>query len=412
MTGNDRINVLIYGTAAHIAWCTTGLAEKAFIDRNFVTDTESLAEVLRNRIPEIALIACEDPLQCGSVIAICRRANPGIAVIVVKTADAPAVPEENLARGVFAVTSHETDTVELGALLKKAVAFITQRRELQQKAESRRMRRDHPASWLLERETRERDARLSFATSLIRNILHSASQGLGIGSVLTYVDLLQMTMPALQKENDVFGSLLQNARAARTWLSSFEHILAGLQRQYPREVVHGSDFSQIVEQALRETEKFRTIKQQSIDIQHLLDVGSVYGNREALLAILSELLLNACKYSPANSCISLMSYTTAEISAITVTNDVEQGLGASAGIPADAEDRVFEPFFRLNNIMDDRYAEQKYGLGIGLTLAEHAALQCGGRLYLYELGSGETHASAPTGTGRRVVAELVLQKVQ
>jgi signal transduction histidine kinase len=412
MTGTDRINVLIYGTAAHIVWCTTGLAEKSILDRHFVTDTESLVKVLSNRNPDVALIASEDPLQCGSVISICRRANPGIVVIVVKTAAAPIASYENLAKGVFAVTSQETDTVELGALLKKAVAFVMQRRELQQKAESRRLRRDHPASWLLERETHERDARLSYATSLIRNILHSASQGLGIGSVLTYVDLLQMTMPTLQKENEVFGLLLQNARAARKWLSSFENILASLQKQYPREVVHGSDFSQIVEQALRETEKFRAIKQQSIDLQHLLNLGSVYGNREALLEILSELLLNACKYSPVHSRISLMAYTTAEISAITVTNEVEQGVGASAGIPADAEDRVFEPFFRLNNIMDDRYAEQKYGLGIGLTLAEHAALQCGGRLYLYELDSGENTTSVPAHTGRRVVAELALQKVQ
>lgn len=39
------------------------------------------------------------------------------------------------------MTSHETDTVELGALLKKAIAFIRQRRELQQKSDSRRQRR-------------------------------------------------------------------------------------------------------------------------------------------------------------------------------------------------------------------------------------------------------------------------------
>lgn len=185
-----------------------------------------------------------------------------------------------------------------------------------------------------------------------------------------------------------------------------------MQKQYPREVVHGSDFSEIVEQAIRDTEKFRVIKQQSIDAAHMPDVGSVYGNREALREILSELLLNACKYSPANSRISLMAYSTQEISAITVANDVEQSGGVSAGIPAEAEDRVFEPFYRLNNIMDDRYAEQKYGLGIGLTLAEHAALQCGGRLYLYELASPEAGSVEAEGVGRRVIAELVLQKAR
>lgn len=412
MSGNGRISVLIHGAAAHISWCTTGLTEKSITDRHFVTDSERLAEVLRNHLPEIALVTCVDPVACGDVVMLCRRANPGILVIVVKAGENPVSPLDATSRSVFAVVSQDNDGVEFAAAMKKAVAFVLERRKLQEKSERRRLRREHPASWLMEREARERDNKLEFAASLIRNILHSASQGLGIGSVLTYIDLLQMMMPQLQKENEAFASMLHNARASRAWLASFENILAGLHKQYPREVVHDSDIEAVIETALAVTEKFRAVKGQVIDRAHFQALGSLHGNREALQEILSELLLNAYKYSPADSAVSIMSYSTNEISAITVVNETEQKIGGQVGIPAELEEKIFEPFFRVNNTMDDRFAEQKYGLGIGLTLADHAALQCGGRLYVYELEAGESFASGVAGTGRRVVAELVLQKVQ
>lgn len=411
MTVDERVSVLIYGAAAHILWCTTGFAEKSLIERYFVNDSEQLKEVLREHVPEIALVTCLNPITCGDVVSLCRRANPGILVIVVKSGESPVSPLDGTAGSVFAAVSQEKDGVEFVAAMKKAVAFVIERRKLQEKSERRRLRREHPASWLMDREARERDSKLEWAASLIRNILHSASQGLGIGSVLTYIDLLQMMMPQLQKESEVFASLLHNARAARAWLASFENILAGLQKEYPQQVIQDSDIQAAVEAALAATEKFRAIKDQLIDRANFTALGSSYGNREALQEILSELLLNAYKYSPAGSEVRLLSYTTNEISAIAVVNEIERKIGGPVGIPAEFEEKIFEPFFRVNNAIDDRFAEQKYGLGVGLTLADHAALQCGGRLYVYEIEAGGENDSKAAAVGRRVVAELVLQKV-
>jgi hypothetical protein len=57
-----------------------------------------------------------------------------------------------------------------------------------------------------------------------------------------------------------------------------------------------------------------------------------------------------------------------------------------------------------------RYFHLPHGLGIGLTLAEQAELQCGGRPYLYELNSGKNTTAVLAQTGRRVVAEPAGQK--
>lgn len=407
----DRISVLIYGSAAHLAWCTTGATETMLTDRFFVTEPEKLAEVLRGNQPEIALVACENVSLCSNIVALCRRANPGIQIIVIKSNDSFSAIEGEVHDNIFAVVADDSDNVELIAVMKKAIAFVRQRRQLQEKSESRSLRRHYPAHWLMSQESEARDSKLDFAASLIRNILHTASQGLGIGAVLTYVDLLQMTLPQgqLQQGNEAFAALVRNAQAARQWLNAFENILRGLQKKYQREVVRASDLLQVIESAARNAEHFREIKGQVLDVASAEFSGAVYGNHEALPEILGEMLLNAYKYSPPGSKVRIVPYATAEFCAITVVNEIEKMGGGISGIPPEYEEKVFEPFFRLNNTWDDRYREQKFGLGIGLTLAEHAAQQCGGRLYLYEV---KVPADEAGGTEEnRIIAELMLARV-
>ncbi len=107
-----------------------------------------------------------------------------------------------------------------------------------------------------------------------------------------------------------------------------------------------------------------------------------------------------------------MCYVTPEIYSIVVVSEIESMRGGVTGVPPAYEKRVFEPFFRLNNTWDDRFRDQKYGLGIGLTLAEHAAEQCGARLYLYQIELPATEAeTASEQRANRIVAELTLQRV-
>lgn len=411
MSAPGRVRLMLFGQAAHIAWCTTGLSEKNITERFFVEDSIGLSQVLRENHPEIALIACHDAATCNAVIAVCRRANPGIQLIVIDDKSRNIGPKLVDGESLFAVLNVHDDGIDLIAVLKKAIAFVLQRRALQEQGDRRALRRHFPAQWLIAQESMQRDGKLEFATSLIRNILHSASQGLGIGAVLTYLDLMAMTMTNAQKENEVFSSLMRNAHAARAWLSAFENILNGLQKHYPREVVHSAELGEIIESAIAQVDKFRAVRGQDLETHDLEYQGGIEGNREALKEILSELLLNAYKYSPAKSLVRIQSYSTSEYTAITIINDAEQMGGGITGIPREYEEKVFEPFFRMNNTLDDRFIEQKYGLGIGLTLAEHAAQECGGRLYLYDIEGPDVQKGIQP-AHKQVVAELVLQKVK
>ncbi len=365
--------------------------------------------------PEIALLATSDANSCRSLILLCRRENPGILIVIWNAESGQLSAEKDICNGTFAIVDGDAGTLDIIAILKKAFAFVLQKREQQELQRKRQMRRQNPAQWLMGEENAERHRQLEYARSLIRNILHSASQGLGIGAVLTYIDLLQMS-PAIQavKEGDeTISGLVKNASAARQWLSAFENILTGLQKRYECDLVTFATINAAIADAVKRSEDFRAIKDHEVVLALSEFVGAVRGNAEAISEICAELLLNAFKYSPAKSKVRVMCYVTPEIYSIVVVSEIETMRGGVTGIPAAYEKRVFEPFFRLNNTWDDRFRDQKYGLGIGLTLAEHAAEQCGARLYLYqiELPATETGVDAPR-QANRIVAELTLQRVR
>lgn len=262
-------------------------------------------------------------------------------------------------------------------------------------------------------EGHEKNLRIHFAEALLRNVLHSASQGLGIGAVITYAEMLQMgAKPSgdrVSVSGEVMDMLLKNAEASRHWLSAMENILAAFQREYLCEGVAADALSRELKSTLDAHEKFRVIKGQTLNIDPVNYLGKARVNKDGFREILGELLLNAYKYSPAGSRIRLIECSTEKLVSLMVVNEVEKMSGGITGLPSEYRKKIFEPFFRLNNTWDDRFNDQRFGLGIGLTLAESVASQCGGRLYTYEIDLAGGDDISDVG-GKRVVSELVLEK--
>ncbi|MFO1469880.1 MAG: ATP-binding protein [Turneriella sp.] len=271
-----------------------------------------------------------------------------------------------------------------------------------------------PVPWLRAKERGEKRDKLELAQSLIRNILHSASQGLGIGAVITYVDLMQVNYGSENQMPDpeIFSALVKNTNAARQWLAAFENILKGLQKVYVPESLSAGALQQIILETVEQMESLRRIKNHRQSVQPVQFSGELIANAEAIRDILGELLLNAFKYSPAESHVSVICYETAECICLAVLNDIEQMRGGVTGIPVEHEEKLFEPFYRLNNTWDDRYQEQKLGLGVGLTLAENAAQQFKSRVYVYETERLEAPLAKTLEAGRKIVAELVMRKAK
>lgn len=116
----------------------------------------------------------------------------------------------------------------------------------------------------------------------------------------------------------------------------------------------------------------RTRKQQQQLILNLPDtLPSLTTDQSYLERILTELLQNAYKYTPAGENIILGAGTTSTALEIWTRN-------SGIEIPATERDRIFDKFYRIPNNDPWKYE----GTGLGLTLAKKLAEQLGASLYV------------------------------
>ncbi len=95
----------------------------------------------------------------------------------------------------------------------------------------------------------------------------------------------------------------------------------------------------------------------------------VYGNRQELTQVVTQLLNNACRYSPRGGEISLTAKNSDHQTTIYVT---DQGIG----IPQHELDAIFKPFHKLDS--GDRRTTG--GIGLGLSLAREIVILHGGQI--------------------------------
>ena len=106
----------------------------------------------------------------------------------------------------------------------------------------------------------------------------------------------------------------------------------------------------------------------------------LYGNRQELTQVITQLLDNACRYSPKGGKISLIAYAGPGGISICIA---DQGIG----IPQPELEAIFNPFHRLDT--GDRRTTP--GVGLGLCVARDIVALHGGKIQVEStLGEGST----------------------
>ena len=104
---------------------------------------------------------------------------------------------------------------------------------------------------------------------------------------------------------------------------------------------------------------FPTLNQQQIELNLASDLPLLHSNAKMLKRIVNELLINACKYTPAEERIIVCAEKEAHQLLIKVIN-------TGVEIPVEEQERIFDKFYRIPN--NDPW--QHGGTGIGLALVK------------------------------------------
>lgn len=106
---------------------------------------------------------------------------------------------------------------------------------------------------------------------------------------------------------------------------------------------------------------------------------TILGDREKLAQVMVNLLDNAFKYSPENSCVSVLLDREGEQASLLV---IDEGIG----IPEDDREKVFERFYRADN------ARRMPGTGLGLSIVKYIIDAHKGTISLKRSSGGGTLA--------------------
>ena len=137
---------------------------------------------------------------------------------------------------------------------------------------------------------------------------------------------------------------------------------------------------ELIEAVVDELNLLTETKQQVIELDLPEDLSEIETDRRKFNLILSNLLSNASKFTP-------------EGGKIRVEGRVEEGEAVVSvrdtgiGIPAKERERIFAPFYQVEDSLTRTYG----GLGLGLAIVKSAVATCGGRIWVEsEEGEGST----------------------
>ncbi len=197
----------------------------------------------------------------------------------------------------------------------------------------------------------------------VANISHELKTPIGALSLLSEAVLSAADEPEAVVK---FATRMQLEAKRLTDLVQEIINLSRLQDSDPLQVATENSVAELINEAIELVKTTSEAKGISVSAKDIPAVV-VLGDNEQLIMAIHNLLENAINYSPENTKVSVSSNVSDGIVEIVVA---DQGIG----IPEEAQDRIFERFYRV----DPARSRETGGTGLGLSIVKHVASNHGG----------------------------------
>jgi two-component system sensor histidine kinase SenX3 len=197
----------------------------------------------------------------------------------------------------------------------------------------------------------------------VANISHELKTPIGALSLLS-----EAVLSAADEPESVvkFATRMQLEAKRLTDLVQEIINLSRLQDSDPLQVATENNVADLINEAIDLVKTTSEAKGISVSAKDIPEVV-VLGDNEQLIMAIHNLLENAINYSPENTKVSI---------SVTINDDIVEIVVADQGIgiPEEAQDRIFERFYRV----DPARSRETGGTGLGLSIVKHVASNHGG----------------------------------
>jgi len=222
--------------------------------------------------------------------------------------------------------------------------------------------------------------------SIFSNINNSFTQGAGFGTLITFMEM--MSKSAKEKNGNrivdgtLFNEAMKNVKIAQDAFKIFAGIDWIISNNIDLEEKTVRELYTLVKGTITKNNRFAELNKHRIVINDLpkgLKNKKIQFNPQYFSEAISELIINALKFSKTSSNIIVMLYSQNNTLRISVINDPQRSSDGTIGIPEEYEKVIFEPFYRLSKLVYERYNTLDFG--IGLTFVEKIVTRHGGEIF-------------------------------
>lgn len=227
-----------------------------------------------------------------------------------------------------------------------------------------------------QRTLRAQNAELALAESLRRdfsaNVSHEMKTPLQV--ISGYAELMANGMVPAEEVRNFGGVIYQESQAMRALINDVLILSRLDEKALGSEEASAVNLASVADRAVKRLEKLA--QDTGVSVQLSTQPIEVHGNETLLEQMIHNLVENAIRYNRVGG--RVMVEVSTEADADGHATAVVRVSDTGPGIPADAQEKVFERFYRL----DKSRSKETGGTGLGLAIVKHAALHHGGSVTL------------------------------
>jgi DNA-binding response OmpR family regulator len=309
--------------------------------------------------------------ESAAFIASLRTIEDSPVIIALSTHNEPEWVIETMKTGVYDYIIKPFNDEDLIFKIERAYEAARLRRMERVIEKEKVIKLENQLNWLKWKDDFIKKDEDRIDRALFKSLHTNFNQGSGFGLLIS---LLDMIASSGKKEGDnyvikssLFNMILNSKKMAENVIKTFAEMNNIISNELKTTKISLDDLFSEMQIIIDAAMKYKEVRKQTV----LLSDKKLYyadkfinWDRELFKQALFELLINGFKFSRELSVITVILTVDEKNLKISVISDPEPLKQGIVGIPIEYENLVFEPFFRMVNVVIDGYGTPDYGLGL------------------------------------------------